>query len=179
MFTPESEPVTLAWSEDNQMLLTATGTHVVSTSVKSMQTIDQVKLPHYRTDINTGLLVESYFYWAAFQRNGTGIITTGGTPEIHAWRLPSGEKQWTIKIAAKHLRVLAVSPDGHTLACTTTSGDDLQSLRVFDLAERKEMAQFDLGRDRADCLKFSLDGNQVLAGFSDGTALIYDVSNVR
>jgi WD40 repeat protein len=100
-------------------------------------------------------------------------------PDIYGWQLPAGVKLWTVKSDDDDVRVLTASPDAKLLAATFVAADKSARLRLFDLATRRVVATFDLGRDSAERAVFSPDGNRLMLGCIDGTALIYDLSEHR
>ncbi len=168
----------LAWSADGRTIFAADGTKVIQIDAQSLKSIAEVALPHLREDRQTKLMVESGFYQSTFLQHGAGILTASGLPEFYGWKLPAGEKQWTIKTDDQHFRALVPSPDERMLAAICVGPDQTLKLRLFDLSNRRQLASFDLGRDSADRPVFSPDGNRIVIGFYDGTALVYDVSAV-
>jgi len=168
----------LAWSADGTSLLAATSKKVVHTEVATGRTLFEIELPHFRLEPESKLLLPSGFYRAAFV-GGAAVVTYGGLPEIYGWQLPAGEKLWTVKSDDDDVRVLTASPDAKLLAATFVAADKSARLRLFDLATRRVVATFDLGRDSAERAVFSPDGNRLMLGCIDGTALIYDVADFR
>ncbi|HZN34840.1 MAG TPA: hypothetical protein VFB80_13520, partial [Pirellulaceae bacterium] len=172
------ETVALAWSADGRSLFTATSKKVIQTDAATLKTIAEIKLPHFRLEPATKTPMESGLYRGAFVRHGTEILTAGDMAEFYGWRLMGGERLWAVKTDGQHFRVLLPSPDERLLAAVCIAADKSAKLRLFDLASRRNIATFDLGRDHADRLAFSPDGSKLLAGCYDGTALVFDVSDL-
>jgi WD40 repeat protein len=157
--------VALIWAADGKSLFTATWPKgvVLKTDASTLQPIAAVELP---------------LKHAVFLRGGAGIITASELPEIYGWKLPSGEKQWTIKIDDKDVRGLAISPDERLLACPTTV-EKGANLRLYDLSTRKLAGTFDLSPDYAERAFFSPDSSRLLVAISGGPALVYDLSRIK
>jgi WD40 repeat protein len=175
----KSEATALAWSADGQTIFAADSTKVLQIDAQTLKSTAEVVLPHLREDFTTKLLVESGWRNATFLRHGAGILTAGELSEFYGWKLPGGEKQWTIKTDDRFFRKLVPSPDERMLAVLCETADRTLKLRLFDMSSRRPITSFDLGRESADRAVFSPDGNRILVGFYDGTALVYDVSEVR
>ena len=166
----------IAWSPDGQRLWTATARGVVTqTHLATKAVVSQHQLPHQRRDLHTGELVEGRLWQSAFFRSGDRVITAGSLPELYAWDLTTGRKQWTIPTAG-FTRALALSPDEKVVACVAGSDDDNKLLQLCEVASQRKLVEFDLGQEHCQCLSFSPDGRRILAGFEDGTALVMDAT---
>jgi WD40 repeat protein len=172
----KGEASALAWSADGRTILVADGAKIIQINARSLKATTETILPHLREDRTTKLLVESGFHRATFLRHGAGILTTSGLREFYGWKLPSGEKHWTIKTDDLHYRALVPSPDERMVAALCTTLDQSLRLRLFDVTSRRLITSFDLGRETAERVVFSPDGSRILVGFYDGTALVYDVA---
>jgi WD40 repeat protein len=173
------EPNALSWSADGKSLLAATNKKVIQFEAATGKVLAEVELPHFHQDRKSKLLVASAAYRGAFLGRGAEILTFGGLPEIYAWSLPAGEKLWTLKSEDDDVRLLVPSPDERLLAVTSITAEKSAKLRLFDLANRRLLATFDLGRESAERAAFSPDGNRLVLGCNDGTALVYDVTELR
>ena len=141
--------------------------------------LTEVELPHFRQDPATKLLLTRDIGRAAFLGHGAEIVTSGQT-EIFGWRLPGGEKRWTLPRDDGNLGMpFIASRDERILAISSTLQDRSGKLRLYDLGTRRLLTTLDLGRDWAECASFSPDNNRLLVGLNDGTALIYDVSEIK
>lgn len=170
----------IRWSLDGSTIHVVTDTKVIRADVETTQTTVTTELPHQHRERHTGALGPGSMRSAVFLRGGAGLVTSGSLPEIYGWKLPSGEKEWTIKVEANWLHSLAISSDERMLAAVVDHSDEKHySVRVFDIAARRELARFDVGRDRGERLAFSPDGRRLLFGMSDGSSLVYEVSAAR
>ena len=169
----------VAWSADGLSLITALSSgEVTQTHLATKAVVSKFTLPHQRRDRDTGELVAGNLWNTAFFRNGNRVITTGGLPEIYAWDLTTGRKQWTIP-AAGFVRALRLSPDENVIACVAGGDMESKALQVFDVGTQEKLSQFDLGLEHSQCLAFSPDGRRLLVGFADGTALVMDATSGR
>jgi len=169
----------LAWSADGRSLFVASSKKVTQFETATGKVQAESELPHLQQDFHTKLLAPGGFYRAAFLGHGAQIVTFGGLPEIYGWRLPAGERQWVLKSGEPDVRLLVPSRDERLLAVASIAEDKSAKLRVFDLDNRRQIATFDMGRDSAERAVFSPDGNRLLVGCIDGTALIYDLADLR
>ena len=173
---PESTE-TLAWAPDGKSLYQVTSTGLTQWEAATGQLLLNKALPHFRLDTTTGMRGRGRIWRAAFFQDAHEVLTTGSLPEIYAWSTLTGELRWSLPTGKLFLRGLALSPDESVVACIDAVGDtDTKTLRLFQLATQRELAHFDLGRENCHRLVFSPDGNRILVGFYDGTALVYDVS---
>src|SRR5438876_762733 len=68
--------------------------------------------------------------------------------------------------------VIAFSPDGKTIAWATWEGP----VRLCDRATGQELRQFDGHRGRVLSLVFTPDGQHLISGSADSTALVWALS---
>jgi WD40 repeat protein len=101
-------------------------------------------------------------------------------PPIDVWEMASGQKVANLVGHAGSTNGLCFSPDGRWLA--SCSGDRRTAIdatvRIWDVATGRELGRFS-GHDGAvNVLAFSPDGRSVISGGSDGTGLVWDVSDL-
>jgi len=70
---------------------------------------------------------------------------------------------------------LAVSPDGKILA----SGGDDQTIHLWSLPEKTELASWKAHDSRVLVLTFSPDNRSLVSGSADGTIRIWDVHFIK
>src|SRR5262249_49594924 len=88
--------------------------------------------------------------------------------DIQLWEVASGKQ--VLHLLADDYKV-CFSPDG----CLLASGDH-KTIRVWDLATKKEIARFQGHRVPVECLMFSPHGKRLATGLADSTTLIWDVA---
>jgi RNA polymerase sigma factor (sigma-70 family) len=99
---------------------------------------------------------------------------------IHLWELASGQEATTLEGHEVASRDLAFSPDGRFLASGSVgeaTGKE-ESVRVWDLATGRESRRFLGHLGPINAVKFTPDGRSVVSGSEDGTALVWDVSEL-
>ena len=170
--------VALGWTPEGKEIVTVSEDTVLRrTNVATGQVTADWKLEHLARERATGKLVPGWLGHAVFLKSGEGVVTSGDLCELYGWGTTTGVKHWTINTEAKWIRGLALSPDQKVVACIAKDGDNANhSLRLYDIAARRELKRFDLGRENCDRIVFSPDGTRLLVAFYDGTSLVYDVS---
>ena len=101
----------------------------------------------------------------------------------HVWELASGQEVATLELPedGEGTSHMAYSPDGRFLvACcnpsTRNPGD--QMIRIWDVASGQEVRQFTGHLAPAWSAAFTADGRSIVSGSADGTALVWDVSDL-
>jgi RNA polymerase sigma factor (sigma-70 family) len=108
----------------------------------------------------------------AFAPDGTVLASTGWSDKsISLWDAESGTKLFAVPCESGN-GVVRVSPDGRMLAW----GDSWGKIRLWEMASKKLRRKFQ-GHTGAICsLAFSPDGQTLLSGSADTTALVWDVT---
>jgi WD40 repeat protein len=97
----------------------------------------------------------------AFSPDGKGLASVGrGSKTLHVWDVATGRERFKLD-GPRLLRAVAISPDGKHLA----SGDEQATVRIYDLATRKQLHEIDL-KSGAETLSlaFSPDGRTLACG---------------
>ncbi len=98
--------------------------------------------------------------------------------QLLAWELRAGRAQRTFPVNSYVEGALALSPDGRLLAAAMTptgEGLPIAPIRVWEIATKRELIRLEPGVHFVRSLAFSADGNTLISGMSDTTALVWDV----
>ena len=76
-----------------------------------------------------------------------------------------------------NVKAVAVSPDGNLAASASGYPRGDQSLRLWDIATRKQIRRFDGHTNQVLSVAFSPDGKRLLSGSADGTARLWDIED--
>jgi WD40 repeat protein len=118
----------------------------------------------------------------AWGGEGPRLDSTGNDPSIHVWELASGQEVLNLRGHEGGTQGLDFSSDGRLLASGSGSrqGTPLDNtVRIWDLATGREHRRFDGHRAAVNAVAFTPDGRSVVSGGEDGTALIWDISDLR
>jgi WD40 repeat protein len=170
------------WLDDGESLLAACEDNTVRRfDVKTGKVVRQIDVPHLTISPHSGEPLGKSVHSAAFIDAGRVVTGSVMSAEVICWNLDSGKKAWTIQPPQTSVRQLAASPDGKILACTSSIGwvPYYAHLTLWDVASQRQLADVDLGVEDVHAMTFSPDGERLLLGFTDGSALVYDVGELR
>jgi dipeptidyl aminopeptidase/acylaminoacyl peptidase len=107
----------------------------------------------------------------------------GGTPDsaIRLWELASGQEVASLELPEEGTSDLAFSPDGRFLmACCARSTriPHDQVVRLWDVGTGQETRHFTGHLGLIWSAAFAPDGRSVISGGADGTALVWDISDL-
>jgi WD40 repeat protein len=115
--------------------------------------------------------IEAKADWVLFVRDGESVLSGGKRTEITTWRTRTGERVGTFGPDSSAV-LASISPDGRLLAT-----DRNDAVRLWDVATRRDLAQFKGGSDRIMSIAFSEDGKTVAAGTFDGPIQLWNVAS--
>ncbi|MBL8696439.1 MAG: protein kinase [Planctomycetes bacterium] len=110
----------------------------------------------------------------AFGSDGSHVLTTSTDKTVRMWDQLTGKELVVISTQEEH-RVLASSWDGKRLATRSDAG----FVYLWDIAERRQVAQLRGHDSWVNSAEFSRDGTRVLTASEDKTARIWDFSTAR
>jgi WD40 repeat protein len=111
--------------------------------------------------------------------SGDGHTMAAASEEwVSLWDVQAGALRRKIAYARARGCLLAIAPDGKTLAIAdvasaTDFGED--RIRLYDVATGELVGTIEPVDDRANVLAFSPDGAKLLTGFWRGSAVVWDV----
>jgi WD40 repeat protein len=110
----------------------------------------------------------------AWSKDGKLLATASGF-EVKVWDAATGEEsaKFAARVHPYGYRALAFSPDGRYLAVA-----ELDKVRLWDVAGRKEVHAFVGHRGAATSVAFTADGGLLVSGGADGTALVWDMTEI-
>ena len=164
-----AQPVitSLAWSPDNQSLAVAGNGEVFWFAVTNFTRRARL--------LGAGVRVESIQY----SPDGKTLAVAGGTPsrfgELQWWDSVSGLLVRSIQVGRDSLLSVSWSPDNRRVA---VGGAD-KMVRVFTVAEGRELFHFDQHSDWVFGACFTLDGRSVISASRDRTMKLIDATDGR
>jgi WD40 repeat protein len=109
-----------------------------------------------------------------FAADGETLISAGQDQTVRFWDLASGKLK-RLQLVPQSQRVVALSPDGKTLAL---AGEE--HLHLWDIAAAKEVQRIAAGKltdkKRLLWVEFSPDGKTLAGGDADSTVLVWDTA---
>jgi WD40 repeat protein len=106
---------------------------------------------------------------------GGGFRVAHKNYAVNLWELSTGKMRKQF-ILPGYAGPVAFSPDGRHIATTTHEGDRGGGLQVRDLANGQDVIVIQAFRGHVRSLAFSGDGNRLISGMADTTALIWDLA---
>lgn len=103
------------------------------------------------------------------------LATTGNKQPIYLWNCQSGDLIETFLGDSPMGRILALGPDGHTLASTRQGS----RVRIIDLPDRRVVRSYPSARGDDICMAFSADGRWLAVGLSDSNIELWNVKENR
>jgi WD40 repeat protein len=97
---------------------------------------------------------------------------------ISLWDVEAGMLRRRIRYPGAEGCLLALAPDGKTVAATDVRSDEDfgdDAIRLYDVETGDPVLTLDPADDRADVLAFSPDGTRLLTGSERGSAIVWDV----
>jgi WD40 repeat protein len=123
---------------------------------------------------------------AAFSRDSTRLATADRFGKVLVITdVPSGKRIREIAVPDTLGNLLAISPDGRILAaaCQPITATDTrfdEQIHLWDIATGEKLVSFDASTDGTVATLFFLpDGKTLVSGMDRGTALLWDLTNIR
>ncbi len=96
---------------------------------------------------------------------------------LHVCDVFAGALRRTIRDPDQHIFLVALAPDGNTLAATDLRSPgnlDAETVRLFDIGTSEQVLALPC-RSRVLVMVFSSDGKRLVTGLSDGSSIVWDV----
>lgn len=115
----------------------------------------------------------------AFSKDGKWLAVSGGAPslmgEVQIWDVEKRTLVRSLAVSSDSIYGVSFSPEGDRIAC---GGAD-KSVRLFNVADGKELFKFDNHSDWVFGTTFSVDGKRVLSGSRDRAMKLINASNAQ
>src|SRR5262245_44115447 len=115
---------------------------------------------------------EHFLTSAAFNRDGSRIVTTSADETARIWDAATGKEIAVLRGHRQRVNSAAFSSDGSRIV---TGGVD-QTARVWDAAAGKETAVLRGHKSSVETVAFSPDGTRIVTASSDNTARVWDAA---
>ncbi|RKZ92535.1 MAG: hypothetical protein DRR19_03960 [Candidatus Parabeggiatoa sp. nov. 1] len=102
----------------------------------------------------------------AFSPNGSLLASGSDDNTIKLWDLTTGKVRYTLQGGGIGVRVVAFSPDGHTLV------SESENVKLWEVSTGKELRAF----NGSNAVAFSPDGRTLASGGTNNTIKLWDVS---
>ncbi|MHC4168032.1 MAG: SUMF1/EgtB/PvdO family nonheme iron enzyme [Planctomycetota bacterium] len=111
---------------------------------------------------------------AAFSPDGE-LLATGGTGrgsgQLKLWDLSTGKPIWQKDVHTSHVRGVAYSPDGHTVATASYDG----TIGLWDAAGGEQLDTLTGHENWVNAVAFSPDGRYLISGGRDTNACLWQI----
>ena len=121
--------------------------------------------------------VSSALSAAAFSADGR-TMASFSEGWISLWDVEAGALRRRIRYPGAEGCLLALAPDGKTVAATDVRSDEnfgADKIRLYDVETGDPVLTLNPADDRADVLAFSPDGTRLLTGSERGSVIVWDV----
>lgn len=158
---PHNGPISLLWTRPGEPAVFALGAW----------RIDRIELPGLR---QSPFLSDPEIYLGSAISNEGRLVVTTGARDLRVWDFAADAG--CLRLGGHKGRVAAVlSPDGTAIA----TGDSLGSVRLWDSADGKLLAEWTEHRARVRSLAFSADGRLIASGSIDGMLCVRERATGR
>lgn len=103
-------------------------------------------------------------------------ILTASDSWIRGYETSTGKQLLQISSQASHS--IALSPDAKYVAAGSWLANEVESIRIFDMTTRRQVAEFGKFEQPVYSVTFSPDGKWLAAGLKDNNVLVWDVSDI-
>jgi WD40 repeat protein len=107
------------------------------------------------------------------------LASAGRDRTVRVWELASGKSIHTFPCGEAWPGPVAVSDDGLLLAVALSRKGEPPCIALWDLPRGKELPRLEGFGAGVTSLAFSPDGSRLASAFTDGTALLWDLSTTR
>jgi WD40 repeat protein len=113
--------------------------------------------------------------WVLFLPGEPTVLSGAGgqrqTVEMSEWKISTGERMGTFGPSSCRVQWAATSPNGQLVATP-----DWDTVRLWDVASRRETARFKGGSGMLMALAFSRDGKTIASGTFDGVIQLWNIA---
>ena len=168
----------VAFSPDHRRVLAAGPKWV---RIWDLATGDEVRGETWPVAVAEGEVISPDGRFAAACGQGPRPGREGNDPTIRVRERPSGREVATLGGPEEGTAAMAFSPDGRRLAASSGTIHDgpASTVTIWDLVGGRRLRQLEGHRSAINAMAFAPDGRSLVTGAEDGTALIWDVSDLR